>query len=70
MNQLVVAKDESDDDDDSDNEESEKASVSNKKARKERTKINKLQMSKGVRRIKVNQKWIVLDPEVSACVFA
>ena len=61
MNELVVAKDESDDDD-SDNEESEKASVSNKKARKERTKINKLQVSKGVRRIKVNSKWFVLDP--------
>ena len=32
---------------------------------KERTKINKLQVKDGVRRIKVNTKWQILDPEVS-----
>ena len=36
---------------------------------KERTKINKLQVAKGVRRVKVNTKWHVLDPEVSDIVF-
>ena len=36
---------------------------------KERTKINKLQMKDGVRRIKVNTKWQILDPEVSMCMF-
>ena len=36
---------------------------------KERTKINKLQVAKGVRRVKVNTKWVILDPEVSAIVF-
>ena len=36
---------------------------------KERTKINKLQVAKGVRRVKVNAKWVILDPEVSAIVF-
>ena len=32
---------------------------------KERTKINKLQLRDGVRRVKVNTKWQILDPEVS-----
>ena len=36
---------------------------------KERTKINKLQVAKGVRRVKVNTKWHVLGPEVSDIVF-
>ena len=36
---------------------------------KERTKINKLQMKDGVRGIKVNTKWQILDPEVSMYIF-
>ena len=36
---------------------------------KERTKINKLQVKDGVRRIKVNTKWQILDPEVSMYMF-
>ena len=50
-------------------EEKEEASGSSKKksrsdAGKERTKINKLQFAKGVRRVKVNSKWMILDPKV------
>ena len=63
------------DDDDEEVKEPAKVGTSSlpkaKKRRKDynqkRTKINKLQLSKGVRRIKVNQKWIILDPEVSVC---
>ena len=36
---------------------------------KERTKINKLQLRDGVRRIKVNTKWQILNPEVSMHMF-
>ena len=36
---------------------------------KERTKINKLQVKDGVRRIKVNTKWQILDPEVRMYMF-
>ena len=48
------------------------ASSSNKKKKrsdhgKERNKINKLQFAKGVRRIKVNTKWMILDPKVLLC---
>ena len=67
------------DDDDNEEEEKEKAEEkeeakaeasgsSNKKSRsdagKERNKINKLQFAKGVRRVKVNSKWMILDPKV------
>ena len=72
--------DDDDDDDGDDGEEvKEPAKVGSsslpkgKKRRKDynqkRTKINKLQLSKGVRRVKVGSKWMILDPEVSACVF-
>ena len=36
---------------------------------KERTKINKLQLRGGVRRIKVNTKWQILNPKVSMHMF-
>ena len=36
---------------------------------KERTKVNKLQLRDGVRRIKVNTKWQILNPEVSMHMF-
>ena len=36
---------------------------------KERTKINKLQLRDGVRRIKVKTKWQILNPEVSMHMF-
>ena len=36
---------------------------------KERAKINKLQLRDGVRRIKVNTKWQILNPEVSMQMF-
>ena len=67
------------DDDDNEGEEKERAGEkeeanaeasgsSKKKSRsdagKERTKINKLQFAKGVRRVKVNSKWMILDPKV------
>ena len=36
---------------------------------KERTKIIKLQLRDGVRRIKVNTKWQILNPKVSMHMF-
>ena len=36
---------------------------------KERNKINKLQLKDGVRRVKVNTKWQILNPEVSVYMF-
>ena len=36
---------------------------------KERTRINKLQLKDGVRRVKVNTKWQILNPEVSVYMF-
>ena len=36
---------------------------------KERTRINKLQLKDGVRRVKVNTKWQILNPEVGMYMF-
>ena len=71
MSEIIAApKADSDDDDDEEEEEEEKeetkaeaSSSSSKKKRsdlgKERNKINKLQFAKGIRRIKVNTKWMI-----------
>ena len=68
-----------DDDDDDDDGGGAKAKVESssslprqKKPRSDknqkRTKVNKLQFANGVKRIKVNSKWIILDPNVSMFV--
>ena len=60
-------------DDDGDDEEGTSSSRKIQKVRsdkgRERTKINKLQLRDGVRRIKVNTKWQILNPEVSMYMF-
>ena len=60
-------------DDDGEDEGSTSSSRKIQKVRsdkgKERTKINKLQLRDGVRRIKVNTKWQILDPKVSMHMF-
>ena len=72
-NEIIAAPQGDDDDNEGEEkekaEEKEEASGSSKKksrsdAGKERTKINKLQFAKGVRRVKVNSKWMILDPKV------
>ena len=67
---VVVAAPQADDDGD---EEGTSSSRKIQKVRsdkgRERTKINKLQLRDGVRRIKVNTKWQILNPEVSMYMF-
>ena len=79
MSEIIAAPKADSDDDDEEEEEEEKeetkaeaSSSSSKKKRsdlgKERNKINKLQFAKGIRRIKVNTKWMILDPKVLLCI--
>ena len=69
---VVVAAPQADDDGDED-EGGTSSSRKIQKVRsdkgKERTKINKLQLRDGVRRIKVNTKWQILNPKVSMHMF-
>ena len=69
---VVVAAPQSDDDG-GENEGGTSSSRKIQKVRsdkgKERTKINKTQLRDGVRRIKVNTKWQILDPKVSMYMF-
>ena len=69
---VVVAAPQSDDDggeDEGGTSSSRKIQKVRSDKGKERTKINKLQLRGGVRRIKVNTKWQILNPKVSMHMF-
>ena len=68
---VVVAAPQSDDDggEDEGTSSSRKIQKVRSDKGKERTKINKLQLRDGVRRIKVNTKWQILNPKVSMHMF-
>ena len=68
---VVVAAPQADDDGDEDEGTSSSRKIQKVRSDKgeERTKINKLQLRDGVRRIKVNTKWQILDPKVSMHMF-
>ena len=66
---VVVAAPQADDDGEGSTSSGRKIQKVRSDKGKERTKINKLQVKDGVRRIKVNTKWQILDPEASMHVF-
>ena len=68
---VVVAAPQSDDDGGEDEGTSSSRKIQKVRCDKgkERTKINKLQLRDGVRRIKVNTKWQILNPKVSMHMF-
>ena len=64
---VVIAAPQADDDGEGGTSSSQKKWRSDRG--KERTKVNKLQLRDGVRRIKVNTKWQILNPEVRMHMF-
>ena len=64
---VVIAAPQADDDGEGSTSSSQKKWRSDRG--KERTKVNKLQLRDGVRRIKVNTKWQILNPKVSMHMF-
>ena len=66
---MVIAAPQADDDDGGSTSSGRKVQKVRSDKGKERTRINKLQLKDGVRRVKVNTKWQILNPEVSMYMF-
>ena len=66
---MVIAAPQADDDDGGSTSSGRKVQKVRSDKGKERTRINKLQLKDGVRRVKVNTKWQILNPEVSVYMF-
>ena len=66
---MVIAAPQADDDDGGSTSSGRKVQKVRSDKGRERTRINKLQLKDGVRRVKVNTKWQILNPEVSVYMF-
>ena len=66
---MVIAAPQADDDDGGSTSSGRKVQKVRSDKGKERTRINKLQLKDGVRRVKVNTKWQILNPEVGVYMF-